>query len=158
MISPNPLGRSLSACPGRLFLSIHPWKDPDRPFFDPTTEPGWHHEAHVAKESIDKLIEADAYDNIFPVMAHDMTLGDTVDLYPKSANGWMAVRWKETTRWGFCGEFTPLDEAGAETGKSAPPAGLHDVRDSAQEPKVASVVHLEYKEEEKKARLHDLTL
>ncbi|KAJ4137141.1 Gamma-lactamase fdb1 [Fusarium equiseti] len=158
MISPNPLGGIHSACPGRLFLSIHPWKDPERPFFDPTTEEGWHHEARIAKESIDKLIEADAYDNIFPVMAHDMTLGDTVDLYPKKANDWMSKRWKEKTLWGFCGEFTPLDETEAATGKPAPLTGHHEIRDSVQDPKVASVVHLEYKEADKKAKLHDLTL
>lgn len=159
MISPNPLGRTLSACPGRLFLSIHPWKDPERPFFDPTTEPGWHLEASIAKESIDKLIEADAYDNIFPVMAHDMTLGDTVDLYPRKANDWMAKRWKEETRWGFCGEFTPLDgETGAKKGNPAAPEGHHEVRDSAQDPKVASIVHMDYTDADKKAMLHDLTL
>ncbi|PNP77100.1 gamma-lactamase [Fusarium nygamai] len=154
MISPNPLGHTLSACPGRLFLSIHPCKDPERPFFDPTVGPGWHDEGLLAKESIDKLIEADAYDNIFPVMAHDMTLVGTVDLYPKKANNWMSRRWKEDTRWGFCGDFTPLDEeVVADVVNSAAPEGHHEVRDSVQDPKVTAIVHMEYTEVDKKANL-----
>ncbi|CEI63560.1 hypothetical protein FVEN_g6691 [Fusarium venenatum] len=159
MISPNPLGHTLSACPGRLFLSVHPCKDPERPFFDPTVGPVWHDEGLLAKESIDKLIEADAYDNIFPVMAHDMTLVGTVDLYPKKANNWMSKRWKEDTRWGFCGDFTPLDEEiGAKKDQPATLEEHHEVRDSTQDPKVASIVHMEYTDVDKKAKLHDLTL
>ncbi|KAF5709068.1 metallo-beta-lactamase superfamily [Fusarium mundagurra] len=151
MISPNPLGHTLSACPGRLFLSIHPCKDPERPFFDPTVGPGWHDEGVLAKESIDKLIEADAYDNIFPVMAHDMTLVGTIDLFPEKANNWMSRRWKEDTRWGFCGDFTPLDEdIGADVVNSAAPEVHHEVRDSVQDPKVAAV---EYTDIDKKVSL-----
>ncbi|EGU81280.1 hypothetical protein FOPG_15576 [Fusarium oxysporum f. sp. conglutinans race 2 54008] len=158
MISPNPLGRNLSACPGRLFLNIHPWKDPERPFFDPTTEPGWHLEAVEAKESIDNLIEADAYDNIFPVMAHDMTLGETVELYPKKANDWMARGWKEATRWGFCGEFTPMEEMDTK-GQPAQITGFHEIHESTEAgSQKVSIVHFEYKGEEKKAELHNLLL
>jgi hypothetical protein len=122
MILPNPLGRGLSACPGRIFLNIHPKKDPQAPFFDPTTEEGWHSSGQEAKESIDKLIEADAYDSIFPVMAHDGSLCDVIDLYPKKANDWMAKGWKERSRWGFCSTFTPLEvdsQAQAQSHQSA---------------------------------------
>ncbi|KAF0645966.1 hypothetical protein FPSE5266_08124 [Fusarium pseudograminearum] len=156
MITPNPLSNTLSACPGRLFLSIHPWKDPERPFFDPTVGPGWHDEGVLAKDSIDKLIEADAYDNIFPVVAHDMTLVGTVDLYPNKANNWMSRGWKEDTRWGFCGDFTPLDEEMvARNGQVEVLEGHHEVRDSAQDPKVTSIVHMESTDVDKKAKLHD---
>jgi hypothetical protein len=51
-----------------------------------------------------------------------------------------------------------LDETDATTGKPATLTGHHEVRDSVQDPKVASIVHLEYKEADKKAKLHDLTL
>ncbi|KAJ1334950.1 N-acyl homoserine lactone hydrolase [Microdochium nivale] len=100
----------LAACPGRLFLAIHPRKDPEKPFFDPVTDEGWHDDAVVAKDSIAKLAEADAYDNIFLVMAHDMTLGGVIDLYPKPANAWMVKHWKEQTLWGFLDSFTPAVE------------------------------------------------
>lgn len=49
-------------------------------FFDPVRDDGWHHDALESKNSIQKLIEADAYENIFPVIAHDMSLDDVMDL------------------------------------------------------------------------------
>lgn len=109
LISPTPLRHTLSACPGSIFLAIHRKKDRHEPFFDPVGGDGWHHDAREAMDSIQKLMEADAYDNIFPVMAHDMSLGDVVDLYPKPANGWMAKGWKEKSRWRFLNSFTPAE-------------------------------------------------
>jgi hypothetical protein len=95
-----------TACPGKIFVAIHPKKSRDEPFFDPVRSlEGWHLEADEAKESIDKLIEADAYDNIFPVMAHDCSLAGVVDLYPKTVNAWMEKGWKEQSRWGFLSSF-----------------------------------------------------
>lgn len=111
MISPHPLRKdSVSACPAQIFLAIHPKHNGEEPFFDPVRGGGWHHEAYEAKESIDKLIEADAYDHIFPIMAHDGSLADVVELYPKSANAWMAKGWKEKSRWGFLGSFAAVEE------------------------------------------------
>lgn len=110
MISPNPFGRGASACPGSFFLVIHPKMDPEKPFFDPVSGDGWHHDAPEAMKSIQKLMQMDAYDNIFPIMAHDMSLGDVVDLYPDSANAWMVKGWKEKSRWGFLNSFKPAGE------------------------------------------------
>ncbi|EWG54419.1 hypothetical protein FVEG_17314 [Fusarium verticillioides 7600] len=91
-------------------------------------------------------------------MAHDMTLGETVELYPKKANDWMARGWKEATRWGFCGEFTPVDEMD-DKGQHAHVTGSHEVHESTGPgSKILSIVHLEHKEEGKKAELHSLPL
>ena len=65
--------------------------------------------------SVITLIEADAYDHIFPVMAHDASLDDVVDFYPKFANNWMAKGWKDESRWGFLGTFAPNEEDLAST-------------------------------------------
>lgn len=110
-ISPSPFKHSTSVCPGRIFTAIHPRKSREEPFFDPCTKDGaWHHAAQEAKDSIDSLIEADAYEHIFPVMAHDASLDDVVDFYPKMANDWMAKGWKDESRWGFLGSFAPDEE------------------------------------------------
>lgn len=110
-------GRGGGGCPGALFMAIHPRNDPEMPFFDPTPggalgEDGegetWHHDAAAAKESIVKMMDADAHDCIFPVMAHDMTLGGTIELYPRRANEWMSKGWKDKTRWRFLESFDPL--------------------------------------------------
>lgn len=109
-ISPNPLADcKLSVCPGRIFLSLHHKKDSRQPFFIPVRGM-WHHDPKVAKDTIDMLIEADAHDHIFPVLAHDMSLVGVVDFYPKPANEWMAKGWKEKSRWGFLGQFKPAKE------------------------------------------------
>jgi glyoxylase-like metal-dependent hydrolase (beta-lactamase superfamily II) len=111
MISPHPLRKNTaSACPGRIFLAIHPQHSCEEPFFDPVRHGGWHHEALEAKASIDKLIEADSHDHIFPLMAHDGSLADVVDLYPENANAWRAKGWKEQSRWGFLGSFAAVED------------------------------------------------
>jgi glyoxylase-like metal-dependent hydrolase (beta-lactamase superfamily II) len=106
MMTPSPLSHTGRACPGKIFAAIHPKKSREEPFFDPVRSPeGWHFAADEAKESIDKLVEADPYDDIFPVMAHDCGLAGIVDLYPKTANAWTEKGWKEQSRWGFLGSF-----------------------------------------------------
>jgi glyoxylase-like metal-dependent hydrolase (beta-lactamase superfamily II) len=111
MIPPSPFSGMKSACPGQIFVAIHPRRSREEPFFDPVrSEEGWHFAADEAKESIDRLIEANAYDNIFPVMAHDCSLAGVVDLYPKTANLWMEKGWKERSRWGFLSSFAATVE------------------------------------------------
>jgi glyoxylase-like metal-dependent hydrolase (beta-lactamase superfamily II) len=114
MVSPSPFSHMKTACPGKIFVAIHPKKSREEPFFDPVRSPeGWHLEAAEAKESIEKLIEADAYDKKFPVMAHDCSLAGVVDLYPKTANAWMGKGWKEQSRWGFLSSFAVTVEENA---------------------------------------------
>ncbi|KAI4718770.1 Metallo-hydrolase/oxidoreductase [Aureobasidium sp. EXF-10727] len=109
-ISPSPLSHRAGGCPGKLFLASHPKNCPDAPFFDPVRTGGWHHAAQQAKDSIDNLIIADAYDHIFPVMAHDCSLAGIVDFYPEKANDWMAKGWKKKSYWGFLRDFAVLNE------------------------------------------------
>ena len=121
-ISPNPFSHALPkpalTCPGDIFAAIHPKKSRTEPFFDPTTAPGaWHHCPYEAKASIDKMTEFDAYENIFPVIAHDNSLYGNVDIYPKPANEWLAKGWKDKTRWGWLNEFDPGSEGLAKAAK-----------------------------------------
>jgi glyoxylase-like metal-dependent hydrolase (beta-lactamase superfamily II) len=121
-ISPNPFASSMAraalTCPGDIFVAIHPNKSRTEPFFDPTPALGaWHHCPHEAKRSIDKMTEFDAYEHIFPVIAHDNSLYGVVDVYPKQANDWLAKGWKDKTRWGWLNEFDPGHEALARAGE-----------------------------------------
>ncbi|KPI35338.1 uncharacterized protein AB675_9964 [Cyphellophora attinorum] len=117
-ISPNPVTettvlsqnlqhlRTVPACPGEVFVNVHPKKSSTEPFFNPTTAEGaWHLSAAEATRSIVKMGELDAYDSIFPVIAHDNSLMGVVDLYPKPANNWKAKRWKSRSIWTFLGYF-----------------------------------------------------
>ena len=114
-ISPHPLRNSLRmappTCPGDVFVALHPKESRTEPFFDPTpAEGGWHHSAAEATRSIEKMTEFDAYENIFPVIAHDNSLIGVVDFYPSVANGWLAKGWKEQSFWGFLGSFDTADK------------------------------------------------
>ncbi|KAL8674885.1 MAG: hypothetical protein Q9168_000688 [Polycauliona sp. 1 TL-2023] len=72
----------------------------DEPFFMPS-ERAFPAQAE-AKETLQKIMELDAQENVFVVLAHDTSLEDQIDLYPKSADRWMEKGWKSRTRWLFC--------------------------------------------------------
>lgn len=131
IITPSPISHRAGGCPGRLFQAVHPKRSRDEPFFDPVMEGGWHHVGLQAKESIDKLIVADAYDNIFPVMAHDMSILGIVDFYPKTANDWMAKGWKRESHWSFLNSFTPVDGNASWPSSNAPTSVKEHRKDSA---------------------------
>ena len=114
-ISPSPLQAPFAAqttfCPGEIFEKIHPSKSRTTPFLSPSTgEHAVHFDVAETKRSIKKLTEFDAYDNVFPVIAHDQSLFDVVEFYPKSANEWQAKGWAKEGQWRFLGDF----DAGAE--------------------------------------------
>ena len=59
-----------------------------------------------ARETLQKIMEFDAQDNVFVVMTHDKTLSSgELDLFPATINAWMATRVKKRTRWLFCRDF-----------------------------------------------------
>ncbi|KAK3620448.1 hypothetical protein LTR56_022734 [Elasticomyces elasticus] len=106
-ISPNPMeppyAKSASVCPGSLFEAMHPNHSYTEPFMKPNGPV--HDDANDAMESLDKFTGFDAQDNIFAVIAHDPSLLDVVEFYPKPANGWKAKGWKEVSRWRFLRDY-----------------------------------------------------
>lgn len=110
-ISPNPLANQPSSryatgssCPGSIFEAIHPEQSSTKPFYR-LTEGGVHADTAAAQDSVDKLHDFDAQDNIFVAVAHDRTLYDLVEYFPKSANEWSGKGWKEEGRWRFLRDF-----------------------------------------------------
>lgn len=105
-IVPNPFSpSSANACPGHLF--DHLLRDGDRakPFYAVATEQGISYDAVEAQETVEKVVEADALDRVWVVMAHDDTLLGVVDFFPNSANGFLEKGWVEQTRWLFLRDF-----------------------------------------------------
>ena len=106
-IRPNPMEapftKSAPACPGELFEALHPSKNPTEPFMDPVGE--MHDDAKLVIESRDKWEEYDAQENVFAMIAHDMSLFDVVEFYPRTANDWKSKGWKEEGRWRFLRDF-----------------------------------------------------
>lgn len=114
-ITPSPLNppfsHAASFCPGEVFQAIHPSKSRSEPFFKPSsTEHSVHLDPAEAMQSLERMTEFDAYENVFSVIAHDKSLFDVVEFYPKVANEWKEKGWGKEGTWRFLREF----DAGVE--------------------------------------------
>ncbi|KAF2100597.1 putative N-acyl homoserine lactonase AttM [Rhizodiscina lignyota] len=108
-IVPNPLNPTSSMpCLGALFQAVHPKQSRTEPFFhisDPPKIPMANYDIPDAKATIAKIMENDAFDEIFVVMAHDASLRGIVEFFPKTANEWRKQGWGRKARWAFLKEF-----------------------------------------------------
>ncbi|WPH02675.1 Metallo-hydrolase/oxidoreductase [Acrodontium crateriforme] len=106
-IQPNPLvapfAETASVCPGSIFEAIHPNKSSDEPFMKPAG--AVHEDQQQVIESAQKWEEFDAAANVFAVIAHDQSLFDILEYYPKRANNWREKGWKDQGRWRFLRDF-----------------------------------------------------
>ena len=103
-ISPNPLSlRSTIPCPGAIFEAIHKDRRADKPFLD--LQETMAHDPAQATECIRKVEEFDGHDNVFTVIAHDMSLKDVLEFFPKQANDWKSKEWGIQGRWRFLQDF-----------------------------------------------------
>ncbi|KAF2219784.1 hypothetical protein BDZ85DRAFT_243016 [Elsinoe ampelina] len=67
-----------------------------------------------AEETLEKLRAFDARDDVLVVLAHDASLLDVVDVFPRKANGWRRKGWGEKGRWGFLREMEREVEGGGD--------------------------------------------
>lgn len=99
-------------CPCSTFTACH--RDPPNartsPFYKVTQAPGaWYIDSPVAQQSVDRLEEFDADENVFVCVAHDGGLISVCDWFPNGTlNDWKAKGWKEKSKWGFLNEL-PID-------------------------------------------------
>jgi glyoxylase-like metal-dependent hydrolase (beta-lactamase superfamily II) len=108
-ISPNPLDlKSSKPCPGATFEDILRDGDGTKPFYGiakPEDGSGAAYDNDAAEATIEKIIEFDADDQVLAIMAHDDSLLDVVDLFPKYANDFVEKGWVEKGRWIFLKDF-----------------------------------------------------
>lgn len=107
-ITPSPFSSPRYApnttCPGALLEEIHPHRSRTTPFYaNLSAAPD--RDVEEAERSISKMAEFDANENVFVAIAHDRTLLDIIDFFPKSANNWKEKGWKEASRWRFLEDF-----------------------------------------------------
>jgi hypothetical protein len=126
-ILPNPLpskGAESMPCPGDIFEKIHPAAQHQSKVASSNSENSWRtqpfyqpgesvtHNIEDCVDTIHKVQEADAHDNVFVVFAHDATISKTVEFFPKKANEWKKNEWAKKTKWQFLGDFQEaLDSA-----------------------------------------------
>ena len=103
-ISPCPIGKyGVGGCPGAILQQLQPTQSAVEPFFrlSRLTFPNY----DDAQETLRKIQELDAADNIFVIMTHDESLEDQIDFYPKTINDWQSKGTRSKTRWLFCKDF-----------------------------------------------------
>ncbi|KAF9888166.1 hypothetical protein FE257_009161 [Aspergillus nanangensis] len=83
--SPNPQLYP-HICPGSVFIDMHPKNSCNDPIYDMPIDCTVDVEA--AKDSIRKLCMFDANDDVFVIIAHDATILDEVDFFPRNINSW----------------------------------------------------------------------
>jgi glyoxylase-like metal-dependent hydrolase (beta-lactamase superfamily II) len=106
-ISPNPFDpKSKTPCPGSIFEDLYRDGDGKKPFYTiARVEGGVAYNADEAEETIEKVMEADAQDEVLVIMAHDDSLSGVVDFFPKYANEFKSKGWVEEGRWLFLKDF-----------------------------------------------------
>lgn len=95
-----------ASCSCAHFKSLMPSRDDDNPstsFYD--LAPGMHEDHKQATETLRKLKTFDARDDVFVIIAHDISLLDLVDFYPSNLNSWRQQGWAESGRWRFLRDF-----------------------------------------------------
>ncbi|KAJ4985088.1 metallo-beta-lactamase superfamily protein [Stagonosporopsis vannaccii] len=108
-LSPSPLANppfaQSSFCPGSLFKQIHPQKSLAEPFYRVKNKPQFLQDLPATLQTVDKLTEFDANENVLVIIAHDRSLLDVLEFYPSSANSWKEKGWREAGMWRFLADF-----------------------------------------------------
>lgn len=107
-IQPHPFSPlQISVCPGHMFESLLRDGNRSKPFYEPArqTKVQMNHDVDEAIRTIEKLQEADVRDDILFVAAHDASLLDIVEFFPRKANNFMQLGWVRKARWRFLMDF-----------------------------------------------------
>lgn len=100
-ISPHPCiaHADVPFCPGTAFVELQRSRkrSPTDSLYDMT----FGHDIPLAQNTATWLQELDADERIFVIIAHDSTVRDGVDHFPKSLNSWKAKGWGKSLKWAF---------------------------------------------------------
>lgn len=110
-ISPAPYDppTSTGSCPGEIYASIHRYhaegKGYSSPFCIMKPDGPVDEDPALAQKTLDKIHPFDGDDDIFTIYAHDGTLLDIVDFFPKNLNAWKEKNWGKLGHWRFLGQL-----------------------------------------------------
>lgn len=114
-LTPNPKNFP-HMCPGEILqYYVHPENSATKHFY--SAAPGFNEDHDLAEWTIEGVEEFDANENVLVVIAHDASLKDVVDFFPKPANEWKSKDWGKNGRWRFLGDFTEGLEGAKKDGK-----------------------------------------
>lgn len=92
---PNPL-------PAKLVAKMSPAKCCSAPISQPGKVSS---DVDAAMRTIDAIRRFDDDENVLLVAAHDRTVSEALETFPRSANEWKEKGWKEKTKWVFLQDF-----------------------------------------------------
>ncbi|KAJ3491947.1 hypothetical protein NLG97_g5500 [Lecanicillium saksenae] len=94
-------------CPGALFEELGGSGDPTKPFYRPT-DTGSNLDVVATADTIGKIQEFDALENVLVVLAHDPSIAEHVKLFPTTAVNFFSLNWKAKTQWAFLRNFETI--------------------------------------------------
>lgn len=86
-------------CPAENLLKIHPRNSRTLPFLG--LDPCIPEDLGEAQKTIECIRRFDVDERVFVIFAHDASILDVVDYFPKTANAWRQKGWKMKARWAF---------------------------------------------------------
>ncbi|KIW12832.1 hypothetical protein PV08_08019 [Exophiala spinifera] len=107
-ITPHPcrsLASEIPFCPGSAWDDLQ--KSRGRKPTDTLYDMTFGHDIPLATKTMGHLQELDCDENIFVVIAHDSTVRDGVDHFPKSLNAWKEKGWGKSLKWAFFRDMEP---------------------------------------------------
>jgi hypothetical protein len=106
-IRPHPCcaGSDIPLCPGTAFAELQ--QSRDRSSTDSLYDMTFGHNIPLARKTASWLQELDADERIFVIIAHDSTVRDGVDHFPKILNDWKAKGWGTALKWAFFRDLEP---------------------------------------------------
>jgi glyoxylase-like metal-dependent hydrolase (beta-lactamase superfamily II) len=111
-ISPPPYDKPMSnsSCSSKLYTSIHrAYKDPNGGNTSRITPfclvPGGYidDDPQETQATVNRMMSFDGDENIFTILAHDSSLLDVIEFFPKKATDWKAKLWDKRGHWRFLG-------------------------------------------------------
>ncbi|KAF4553627.1 Cytochrome P450-like protein 82 [Elsinoe fawcettii] len=101
-LSPSPVP-SLRVCPGSLLTAFHRNKSATEPYY--TVTPKFAYDVEKCNWTIDGVEEFDAHENVFVLIAHDDSVINELDLFPKDMNDWHEKELAKKVKWSFLKDF-----------------------------------------------------
>ncbi|KAK0194763.1 hypothetical protein F5146DRAFT_974101 [Armillaria mellea] len=109
-IHPSPLHHSLCSCPTSLLQSMthslcksHFPEIGSEPLLKipPLPAPLVYKDYEATMQSLERLAWLNANPDVLMIIAHDGTVPDVVEEFPRTVNGWKEKGWKEKVMWRF---------------------------------------------------------
>lgn len=97
-------GGSIVSCPGEVLQRFTMEGSPQQPFFK-VAEGRLFPDHDAAMDTVRKIQELDASEDMFIIIGHDRSVRDKIPLFPESINMWKEKNLGIETRWLFCEDF-----------------------------------------------------